>query len=802
MSFYLDQLNSQQRAAVEYIDGPELVIAGAGSGKTRVLTYKIVHLLANGYEPWRIMALTFTNKAAREMRQRITALSGERVASRLWMGTFHSIFARILRSNADRIGFTSNFTIYDSADSRNLIKTIIRDMDLDEKVYKPSTVQNAISMAKNALMSAEQYAHDPDIARADRAARRPRTAEIFRAYVNRCRVAGAMDFDDLLYYTNVLLRDNDDLRRHYQEFFRYILVDEYQDTNFAQHAIVTLLTGDGQRVCVVGDDAQSIYSFRGANIRNILGLKKSFPNLALYKLEQNYRSTENIINAAGTLIAKNTEQIPKQVFSVNGAGNRVEVVRSFSDYEESYLVANRISQVKRATGDSYEEFAVLYRTNAQSRLLEESLRKRNIPYRIYGGVSFYQRAEVKDAIAYLRLSINPDDDEALRRVINKPARGIGETTVGRLTAAAIAHGVSMWAVVQNPGLYNLPFNAGTLRKLGGFADIVRVLGGIAAEGRPATEVVRAMYLNTGLMNLYRSDNTPENISKLQNLQELLNDAEQFVADRVEQGQADRTGMAEFMTELSLRTDADTADADGPGDKVTLMTIHAAKGLEFANVFVVGVEEDLLPSAMSQDTLAEVEEERRLLYVAITRAKRFCMLSYASSRYRNGMTVSTRASRFLADIDSRYLKLVSGTTIDGGRGSAGVGISSRGVASSPYTAAKVRQAGGGGLGYPAAPPQRRDQAALRAAERVAAAQASANAAAARTAAEGAAAGGDFSLHYADELATGMTVLHPRFGRGVITAVDAANPGGPRIQVNFNNSDIKTLLLKFAKFALQD
>ena len=442
MEDYLSQLNRQQREAVTYMDGPQLVIAGAGSGKTRVLTYKIVHLLAHGYEPYRIMALTFTNKAAREMRERICKLVGPTVAGRLWMGTFHSIFGRMLRQNADRVGFKPNFTIYDTADSKALVKTIIKDMNLDDKVYKPSSVLSAISMAKNALISPLQYASDKDLMEADRRARRPLTWEIYKAYRHRCFVAGAMDFDDLLFYTNVLLRENPDVRNHYRGFFRYVLVDEYQDTNFAQHCIVSELCRDSDALTMVGDDAQSIYSFRGANIKNILNLRNAYPNLRVFKLEQNYRSTQNIVNAANSLIAKNSEQIRKEVFSENEVGAKIEVLHCFSEYEEAAMVTSRIRQVRMRSKDSYDEFAVLYRTNAQSRRLEEALRKEGIKYRIYGGLSFYQRKEVKDAVAYFRLAVNPDDDEALRRVINYPARGIGDTTVGRVTRAAMEGGVS------------------------------------------------------------------------------------------------------------------------------------------------------------------------------------------------------------------------------------------------------------------------------------------------------------------------------------------------------------------------
>ena len=651
---YLDKLNPQQRSAVEFCDGPQLVIAGAGSGKTRVLTYKIVHLLQLGYEPWRILALTFTNKAAREMRSRIEELVGTATASKLWMGTFHSIFARILRANAERIGFKSNFTIYDTADSKSLVKTIIKDMQLDDKVYKPSAVLSSISAAKNALVSPEDYALSRDVMEADVRAKRPELHVIYRAYRDRCVVAGAMDFDDLLYYTNVLLRDNPDVLRHYREFFRYVLVDEYQDTNFAQHVIVTQLTKDSGKLCVVGDDAQSIYSFRGANIRNILDLRKTYGNLSTFKLERNYRSTRNIINAAGSLIDKNQEQIPKNVYSENENGAPVEVVKCYSDFEEAYQVASRLSQLKMRSGDSAEEFAILYRTNAQSRVLEEALRKRNVPYRIYGGLSFYQRKEVKDAIAYFRLALNPDDDEALKRIINFPARGIGETTLNKLTRAAIDSNVSIWEVINNPQAYDLGCNSGTLKKLAAFAELISEFVESNRHGSDALTLAKKIIDRTGLFSMLLSDSTPENLSKQENLQELINGAKEFVENRVEEGN-DETSLGDFMAEVSLATDQDS-DSNTDEERVTLMTVHAAKGLEFNNVFVVGVEEDLFPSAMSQDSPAQVEEERPLMYVAITRARKFCMLSYAGSRFRNGQTVMCRPSRFLGDINPAYLHL--------------------------------------------------------------------------------------------------------------------------------------------------
>lgn len=590
---YLSALNDAQREAVEYLGGPELVIAGAGSGKTRVLTYKIVHLLAQGHDPRRILALTFTNKAAREMRERIEALVGSEVASRLWMGTFHSIFSRILRMNADRIGFRRTYTIYDTSDSKSLVRTIIKDMGLDEKLYRPGTVLGDISMAKNALYSPEDYALDKALMESDRAAKRPRTVDVYKAYRDRCHIADAMDFDDLLYYTNILLRDNPDVLENLQDYFSYVLVDEYQDTNFAQHVIVRQLCGKKQNLCVVGDDAQSIYSFRGANIRNILDLRKTFPSLATYKLEQNYRSTRNIIGAANALIACNKEQIHKEVFSQNDEGQRIEVVGCENDYMEGYAVANRLSQVRMRSHSPLSEFAILYRTNAQSRVLEESLRNRNIPYRIYGGLAFYQRAEVKDVISYFRLAVNPDDDEALRRVINKPARGIGETTLKKLTAAAIGAGVSIWTVMCEPQTYHLAVNSGTLKKIVLFVDLINKFRVADASGVTAPELAREIIRETGMLQMYLSDNTPENISRRDNVLELIKAVDEFMDKRRELAEDSKPVMGEFLAEVSLLTDQDTENADR--DCVILMTIHAAKGLEFDNVFVVGVEEELLPS---------------------------------------------------------------------------------------------------------------------------------------------------------------------------------------------------------------
>ncbi|MBD5322062.1 MAG: UvrD-helicase domain-containing protein [Bacteroides sp.] len=774
---YLGKLNPQQRAAVEYCDGPQLVIAGAGSGKTRVLTYKIVHLLAQGYEPWRILALTFTNKAAREMRERIEQLVGHDIARRLWMGTFHSIFARLLRQNADRIGFKDSFTIYDASDSKALVKLIIKELNLDDKVYKPATVQNAISWAKNALISPKQYAANRELRAADERAKRPDIYRIYSIYCERCAVADAMDFDDLLYYTNILLRDNEDVCRHYQEFFRYVLVDEYQDTNFAQHMIVNQITRGSQRLCVVGDDAQSIYSFRGANIRNILELRAAYPGLETFKLERNYRSTQNIINAAGSLISKNRDQIPKNVYSENDLGKLIDVSRCYSDYEEAALVAGRVSQLKRMTGDSYDEFAILYRTNAQSRVLEESLRKRNVPYRIYGGLSFYQRKEVKDAIAYFRMSLNPNDDEALRRIINFPARGIGDTTVGKLTRAAMDARVSIWEVITHPDVYDCGLNGGTKKKLAMFAELIEGFIQRNGHGEDAYEVARHIIETTGLYSMLLHDRTPESISKQENLQELLKGVKEYVEGMVEQGR-DETSLGHFMTEVSLATDQD-ANASSDEESVTLMTVHAAKGLEFDNVFIVGVEEELFPSAMSKDSPAAVEEERRLLYVAITRARKYCMISYATQRFRNGQTVFPRPSRFIGDIDTQYLHLDTDTGLTSSASSS-VRDRSRtsGAGFTPSMVGSARPINE--VRRPSVAPTRQAQTARPAAS--------------------SGASGDFSVHDVSAVSEGTRIRHSKFGVGVVVSIDTS--GDPRMTVVFEDDDSngRTLLFKYAKFMI--
>lgn len=785
---YLSKLNTPQRDAVCWIDGPELVIAGAGSGKTRVLTYKIVHLLKQGYHPSSLMALTFTNKAAREMRERICALVGLETAGKLWMGTFHSIFARILRMNADRIGYTGDYTIYDTADSRSLIRMIIKDMGLDEKTYKPATVQSSISTAKNALISPERYAADRDLRDADRRARRDRMHEIYSAYVSRCRINNAMDFDDLLYYTNVLLRDNPDVLRHYQERFQYVLVDEYQDTNFAQHMIVSQLCAEHRRLCVVGDDAQSIYSFRGANIANILNLNRAYSDLRTFKLEQNYRSTQAITDAANALIAKNRMQIPKQVFSENAAGDPIEVMRCYSDLEEATLIASHINRQKMRSGDSYEDFAILYRTNAQSRVLEEALRRRNIPYRVYGGLAFYQRKEIKDAVAYLRMAVNPDDDEALKRIINTPARGIGDTTVGKLTAAAIANGVSIWQVINRPDLYPVAVNRGTRAKLDGFAQLIHGFNEAVEQKLDAPELVRRVITDTKLLVLLLSETTPENVAKSENLEELIRAAEEFANDRLEQeGDGADVSLPRFLTEVSLATDQDGKDnADGADERITLMTIHASKGLEFGNVFIAGVEDQLIPSMMSQDSAAGIEEERRLLYVAITRAKRYCMMSYAASRMINGQTTASRPSRFLTDIGRQHLRLMSGQDIPASSVSR-----EQGMASYHSNVMGGRRDPGrwdAGVGPGAVQSGPRPVRPLSSGAPLAAAGQGTS-----PAADGAA------LHAAGELSSGMRIAHFKFGEGTVTQVKTDEPDHS-IYVQFDSGDTRKLLLKYAKFRI--
>ena len=653
MANYLDELNEGQRAAVLYNDGPSLVIAGAGSGKTRVLTYKIAYLLDQGYKPWSILALTFTNKAAREMKERIARQVGENLARYLWMGTFHSIFSRILRAEADAIGFSSNFTIYDASDSKSLVKSIIREMGLDDKTYKPGVVQSRISQAKNHLILPDAYAASGELYRADADAKMPQLRDIYLRYWERCRQSDAMDFDDLLVYTYQLFKSHPEICDKYATHFEYVLVDEYQDTNYAQHCIVQLLTGKHRRVCVVGDDAQSIYSFRGANIDNILNFTNLYREARLFKLEQNYRSTQTIVKAANSLIAKNREQIRKEVFSEKETGEPITVFCAYSDLEEAEIVGNRIMQLHSREHYGYSDCAILYRTNAQSRVFEETLRKKNIPYRIYGGLSFYQRKEIKDIIAYFRLAVNPNDEEAFKRVLNYPARGIGDTTLNKLVDAANRHKVSLWTVVNEPLAYGVDINKGTHTKLQGFRALIA--GFVeAVPQKNAFELGKEIVFQSGIGREITQDRSPENLSRQENVEELMNGIHGFCATRQEEGNTHWL-LSDYLSEVSLLTDQDSdRDADLP--KVTLMTIHSAKGLEFRNVFVVGLEENLFPGASAASSYKELEEERRLFYVALTRAEDHCFLSYAKTRFKYGKSEFCTPSRFLKDIDSRYLNM--------------------------------------------------------------------------------------------------------------------------------------------------
>lgn len=657
MPDYIEELNEGQRAAVLYNDGPSLVIAGAGSGKTRVLTYKIAYLLENGYQPWNILALTFTNKVAREMKERIARQVGVERARHLWMGTFHSMFLRMLHVEAQHLGFTSQFTIYDTADSKSLLRSIIKEMQLDEKVYKPGTVQARISNAKNHLVTPAAYANNKEAYEGDCAAKMPAIRDIYRHYWERCRQADAMDFDDLLFYTFLLFRDHPEVLARYQDQFRYILVDEYQDTNFAQHSIVLQLAKNHQHVCVVGDDAQSIYSFRGADIDNILYFTKVYPDTKVFKLEQNYRSTQTIVCAANSLIEKNQRQIRKEVFSEKEKGEAIGVYQAYSDVEEGDIIVNKIAELRRENNYAYSDFAILYRTNAQSRIFEEAMRKRSMPYRIYGGLSFYQRKEIKDVIAYFRLVVNPNDEEAFKRIINYPARGIGDTTVGKIISAATDHNVSLWAVLCEPLTYGLNFNKGTIGKLQGFRDLIFGFMASVTE-KNAYEIGADIIRQSGIINDVCQDNSPENLSRKENIEELVNGISDFCSQRQEEGNPNIL-LGDFLSEVSLLTDQDS-DKGGDDEKITLMTVHSAKGLEFKNVFVVGMEENLFPSGMVGDSPRALEEERRLFYVAITRAEEHCFLSYAKTRFRYGKMEFGSPSRFLKDIDVRFLRLPQGT----------------------------------------------------------------------------------------------------------------------------------------------
>lgn len=780
MNNLLDQLNKQQREAVEYNSGPSLIIAGAGSGKTRVLTYKIAYLMQQGYHPQSILALTFTNKAAREMKERIAQLIGWQYARYLWMGTFHSVFSRILRTEAERIGFTANFTIFDSADSRNLIKTIIKQFQLDDKVYKPARVQSIISNAKNTLISPQMYAQNKELIEYDQRAKMPMIKDLYREYNNRLRASNTMDFDDLLFYTNRLFRDHPDVLAAYQERYQFILVDEYQDTNFAQYLVVKQLADAHHRVCVVGDDAQSIYSFRGANIENILKFKEVYPEAKMFKLEQNYRSTQNIVNAANSLIKQNKDQIKKTIYSENEEGDRLEVASAFSDFEEGVIVSNKIWDLRRDKNAPYSDFVILYRTNAQSRIFEEALRKKNIPYRIYGGLSFYQRKEIKDVIGYFRMVVNPYDEEAFRRTVNFPTRGIGNTTLNKIADAARLHNVSLWEVISNPLGFNLDVNAGTAKKLTGFKELIDSFIAQLQE-LSAYELATRIVKESGIASDAYQDQTPEGMSRQENLQELLGGIHEYCESRQEEGLGG-IGLMDFLSEVSLLSDQDT-DKEADKEKVTMMTIHAAKGLEFNNVFVVGLEEDLFPSAMAKDEFRGLEEERRLFYVAITRAKEFCMITYAKSRFRNGQINACNPSRFLRDIDTDYLNVNAGVL-----GSGGFGVLNR---PETYTKELFDYSSNTRTTHAERSVQRESTPLSQPKNESFGQPKFVNA---RTATPKVSAGSN-----AGEVSVGAIIKHERFGIGKVTAV-TGDVDSRKATVEFENSGVKQLLLKFARIEI--
>ena len=797
----LEDLNESQRLAVEYCDGPSLVIAGAGSGKTRVLTYKIAWLLEQGMKPWNILALTFTNKAAREMKERIGRLVGQERASRLYMGTFHSIFSHILRVEAEHLGYNGNFTIYDETDSRSLLKAVIKEMGLDEKAYKPATVHNRISMAKNHLIMAHEYGQRRELVERDINTKMPAISQIFLNYQNRCKQANAMDFDDLLTLTYTLFQEHEDIRRKYAERFQFVLVDEYQDTNSVQQRIVLQLTKDHQHVCVVGDDAQSIYGFRGANIDNILDFQQMFQGTKLFKLEQNYRSTQRIVQAANSLIKKNERQIPKDVYSRNDEGERVILKEAYSDREEASIVCNEIKRLMRKENTDYNDFAILYRTNAQSRAFEDEMLKQGISYRVYGGLSFYQRKEIKDIIAYFRMVVNPNDEEAFKRIVNYPTRGIGATTVTKIAACANACGVSIWTVVSNPALFSLDVNKGTLTKLDAFRSLIE--GFIKRfEADDAYQLGHDIITESGISKDLYGDNSPEAVARQENLEEFLAGLQDFVESRKEEGRLDEITLRDYLQEVSLLTDLDSDGNEEERRKVTLMTVHSAKGLEFPTVFVVGLEENIFPSPLSTNSKRELEEERRLLYVAITRAEKHCYLTYAKSRWRYGHMEFSSPSRFLRDIDSSLIADDSGAAEQTRRSSYGSGSrfentlfgdgrrfqNSNPVASQFRADPKPREAvhREEPPRDPFSPSFKRTLAAsggnLR---RISSVVNHTPASASRP------------LAAPSGLQEGQTIEHERFGIGTVVKLEGTGEN-QKATVEFRNSGTKQLLLKFARF----
>lgn len=789
---YEYELNQAQLEAVRYCDGPSLVIAGAGSGKTRVLTYKIAYLLENGFEPWSILALTFTNKAAGEMKERISAKVGERAASMLWMGTFHSVFSKILRREAHLLGFTPQFTIYDQSDSRSLVKSIIKEMGLDEKIYKPNVVAERISGAKSALISSRDYENDGGLRGDDVRARIPSTYEIYKRYDERCRLANAMDFDDLLVNTYRLFKEHPEVLEQYVSRFRYVLVDEFQDTNYVQGCIVWQLTEARRAICVVGDDAQSIYSFRGANIGNILGFTERYQGARIFKLEQNYRSTRMIVNAANSLIERNSEQIKKNVYSERGDGEPLALYSAYSDFEEGEIVANKISELRRREGLAFSDFAILYRTNAQSRIFEEAFRKRAFPYRIFGGLSFYQRKEIKDVIAYFRLICNKDDEEAFKRVINYPARGIGDKTIQKVKEYAMENGMSLWDAIANPFATALDISKGTMTKLQGFVALVDGFALMAAE-KNALEVAREVLLKSGITLELSRDNTVEGKARQENIEELVNGIADFVDIRMQEGNPN-AGLIDFLSEVSLMSDLDS-DNEENTDRITLMTIHSAKGLEFPTVFIVGLEEELFPNQCAQSSLKEMEEERRLLYVAITRAKDHCVLSFAKSRYRYGQFGFCEPSRFIKEINPRYIAMQGGVQAQRpqqqsssfrsgsmfGRTNSGYSQRSSSFATEQrpvQTAPRVEQT-----------PAKRVISASAFMEKPANLRRMSDVER------------DFYAPKSNHAALniGMIVQHDRFGMGEVQATEGVGENA-KATIKFQNAGVKTLLLKFAKLKI--
>lgn len=815
----LNDLNEAQRAAVEYIDGPSLVIAGAGSGKTRVLTYKIAYLLSQGMKPWSIMALTFTNKAAREMKERIGKLVGNDLAQHLYMGTFHSIFSRILRAEAEHIGFNNNFTIYDESDSRSLIKAIVKEMGLDDKKYKPAAVHAKISMAKNNLMSAAAYESDAAIFEQNKRAQMPEVGKIFVAYVQRCKQANAMDFDDLLTLTYQLFREHEDIRHKYAARFDYVLVDEYQDTNHVQMSIVMQLCQEKQRVCAVGDDSQSIYSFRGANIDNILNYQRQFQGTRLFKLEQNYRSTQTIVEAANSLIKHNRNQIPKDVFSENAKGEKIQYKPAYSDKEEAVIVAKDVKRIRREDGCQYSDFAILYRTNAQSRSFEEEFRKQGIPYRIYGGLSFYQRKEIKDIIAYFRLVANPDDEEAIKRIINYPARGIGATTVLKIADCAHQNQVSFWEVIGAPERYGLAVTKGTMNKL----ETFRLLISSFIDRAQTTDVYElgdAIIKESGISQDIMSGKDADDLARQENLEEFLSGMSAFVDERREEGRFDELFLQDYLQDVALLTDADS-DGDKDEPRVSLMTVHAAKGLEFPTVFVVGLEENIFPSPLSAASLRELEEERRLLYVAITRAEKHCILTNAKNRWRYGKMEFDNPSRFIDEIDS---KLIDSQDEAGGSlfGSRADSSSDQPEwaraqrprrpwedAGQPRYSSRYQNSKPVASQFVADPKPSLSEGnfksvrALNAAKRYMEthsshpASRSTGSAASSVSSSAASSAGSSSCG----LQEGMKIEHQRFGRGTVLKIEGTGEN-TKATVEFVHSGTKQLLLKFAKFTVVD